>query len=78
MFVYSSLYNQIEEAVYLIFPNRPRMIELLPFLITELNALVAARFAMVFALVVLPPRTVFTILVLTERMTDEVAAVAAR
>ena len=62
---------------YLIFPNSPRMMELLPLRMTELRALVAARLAMVLALVFFPPRTELTILVLTERITEEVAAEAA-
>ena len=53
------------------------MMELLPLRMTELRALVAARLAMVLALVVFPPRTELTILVLTERITEEVAAAAA-
>ena len=62
---------------YLIFPNSPRMMELLPLRMTELRALVAARLAMVLALVFFPPRTELTILVLTERITVDVAAEAA-
>ena len=58
-------------------PKRPRTMELEPLRITELRALVAARLAMVLALVFLPPSTVLTMLVLTARITVAVAAAAA-
>ena len=58
-------------------PKSPRTMELEPLRITELRALVAARLAMVLALVFLPPSTVLTMLVLTARITVAVAAAAA-
>ena len=53
------------------------MIELDPERITEVSAFVAARLAMVAALVFLPPVTELTILWLTAVMTLEVALVTA-
>ena len=49
-----------------------------PSRITALRALVAARLAMVPVLTVLPPVRVLTILVLTERATEDAALLAAR
>ena len=49
-----------------------------PSRITALRALVAARLAMVPVLTVLPPVMVLTILVLTERATEDAALLAAR
>ena len=62
---------------YFLLPNRPRMMELAPERMTELRALVAARLAMVPALVVLPPVTELTMLWLTAVITEEVALVTA-
>lgn len=52
--------------------------EFVPERITELNALVAARFAIVPALTFLPPTMELTIFVLTDLATDEEALVTAR
>ena len=66
------------DSIYFLFPNRPRMMVLLPERITELRALRAACWAMVLVLLVLPPVRELMMLVLMEPATEEAALVTAR
>ena len=58
-------------------PKRLRMMALLPLRITEERAFLAARLAIVVALVVFPPVAALTMFVLTELTTEEAALVTA-
>ena len=62
---------------YFRLPNRPLMSAPEPLRMTELSAFLAARFAIVCALVVLPPVAAFIRLVLSALATEDAALLTA-
>ena len=62
---------------YFRFPKSPLIKDVVPDLITELKAFVAALFAMVSGFVIFDPVIEFIMFVLSERATEDPAAVTA-